>query len=274
MSDVITVVSGLPRSGTSMMMQLIEKAGVQIFTDENRVADKSNPNGYYEHDGVKGMMSDNKFLSGAKGKGVKIISQLIPYLDLDLEYRVVIINRSLNEIVRSQQVMLGKDPEAEMGSVKRIFRNQRDEAKKFLTKNNIPFIEINHQDLFKDPNNTLTEFVEFLGYTGEIEDLSSVIDTKLYRQQVEGDDNVKVEEADLIKLEDIIKPEDQSYLKDIKPGKIKKSEEVKPGDKYEIPLAGSLGLLAYGDIGLKMWRRKIRVTKAAKRAAKKGTKAK
>ena len=46
--DYIIVVSGLPRSGTSMMMKMLEVGRQPILTDNLREADANNPNGYYE----------------------------------------------------------------------------------------------------------------------------------------------------------------------------------------------------------------------------------
>ena len=265
MSDII-VISGLPRSGTSLMMQLLERSGVEIFTDENREADKSNPKGYYEHDGVKAMAKDNAFLKDAQGKGVKIISQLIPHLDLSLSYKVIVINRSLDEIVRSQQVMLGKDPNEDLTAIKSVFRKQREDSKVFLTKNKIPFIEINHKDLFHDPIKALQEFAKFIGFKGDIEELVSVVDAKLYRQKINSTEEEQENEGLRIKLDDILVGEEE-ILPEFSKSQSEKTGDVdyRPGDAYEIPVNGSLALLAYGDIGLKLWRNKREALGAKKK---------
>ncbi|MBK6374535.1 MAG: hypothetical protein IPF67_15705 [Saprospiraceae bacterium] len=105
----ITVVSGLPRSGTSMMMQMLEAAGLDIFTDKERTADDSNPKGYYEHEAVKNLQHNNKWLPEAKGKVVKIIAQLLSHLPANYHYQVIFMERDVLEVIASQQKMLVRD---------------------------------------------------------------------------------------------------------------------------------------------------------------------
>ena len=112
---MITIVSGLPRSGTSMMMQMLKQGGIEILTDKIRQNDVNNPRGYYELEKVKELPKDNTWLPEAEGKGVKIIVQLLQYLLPGFEYRIIFMQRDIKEILRSQKKMLenlGKNPEA------------------------------------------------------------------------------------------------------------------------------------------------------------------
>jgi hypothetical protein len=103
----IVVVSGLPRSGTSMMMQMLEAGGLPILTDGERVADADNPRGYYEYAPAKRLMTDRTWLPAADGKAVKIVAQLLPYLPpAPHRFRVIFMKRDLGEVLASQQVML------------------------------------------------------------------------------------------------------------------------------------------------------------------------
>ena len=104
----IVVVSGLPRSGTSMAMKMIEAGGLPVVTDGLRHADASNPNGYYEFEHVKNLdkAGDLSWLAEARGKAVKIISFLITYLPEAYDYRVVFMQRDLSEVIASQNRML------------------------------------------------------------------------------------------------------------------------------------------------------------------------
>ncbi|TFF90005.1 MAG: hypothetical protein EU548_05200, partial [Promethearchaeota archaeon] len=86
MKDLVVVVSGIPRSGTSMMMQMLDAGGLELLTDKKRKADGSNPKGYYEHDAVKKLEKSNEIIHEAKGKAVKVISFLLNYLPSDLHY--------------------------------------------------------------------------------------------------------------------------------------------------------------------------------------------
>jgi hypothetical protein len=104
----IIVVSGLPRSGTSMMMQMLEAGGLPVVTDGLRAADVSNPKGYYELEAVKSLAKDldPAWLADARGKAVKIVSAHIGWLPETYEYRTLFMQRSLDEVMASQNRML------------------------------------------------------------------------------------------------------------------------------------------------------------------------
>ncbi len=103
---MITVVTGLPRSGTSLAMQLLEAAGIPPFTDGQRLADASNPQGYYEAEIVKTLPQDSAWLAQAEGQAVKVIHLLLPHLPDNREYRVLVMGRELGAVLRSQRLML------------------------------------------------------------------------------------------------------------------------------------------------------------------------
>jgi hypothetical protein len=103
---MITVVTGLPRSGTSLAMQLLEAAGIPPFTDGRRGADDSNPRGYYEAEIVKTLPEDQSWLGQAEGQAVKVIHLLLPHLPAGHRYRVLVMERDLGAVLRSQQRML------------------------------------------------------------------------------------------------------------------------------------------------------------------------
>ena len=103
---MITIVTGLPRSGTSLAMQLLEAAGILPFTDGCRSADASNPQGYYEAEIVKTLPQDSSWLEEAEGRAVKVIHLLLPNLPLGRNYRVLVMERDLGAVLRSQQLML------------------------------------------------------------------------------------------------------------------------------------------------------------------------
>ena len=109
--DQVVVVSGLPRSGTSVMMQMLHKGGVDVLTDDNRKPDKSNPKGYFEYDPVMAIHKDNSWLSKAQNKSVKVVAPLLKYLDPKYRYKVIFMTRDLTEVVKSQQKMIGKNPD-------------------------------------------------------------------------------------------------------------------------------------------------------------------
>src|SRR5574342_806932 len=106
-AEFVTVVSGLPRSGTSMMMRMLETGGLPVMTDHIRIPDESNPKCYYEFEQVKQLKEGNTgWISEGKGKVVKIISALLEYLPPGHKYRIVFMQRNMDEILASQREML------------------------------------------------------------------------------------------------------------------------------------------------------------------------
>src|SRR5262245_30589474 len=105
-SDVVTIVSGLPRSGTSMMMKMLEAGGLDPVTDNIRTADEDNPKGYYELEKVMELKNDKSWVPDAKGKVIKVISALLQDLPGDHAYRVVFMQRNMHEVLASQRQML------------------------------------------------------------------------------------------------------------------------------------------------------------------------
>ncbi len=110
---MIIIVSGLPRSGTSLMMQMLEAAGLSILSDNERRADDDNPRGYYELEKVKALNRDNSWIDEAEGKVVKAISLLLYDLPADRQYKIVFMTRRMEEILASQSAMLQRRGEAE-----------------------------------------------------------------------------------------------------------------------------------------------------------------
>ena len=104
--DDVIIVSGLPRSGTSMMMKMLEAGGMAPMTDNLRAADEDNPRGYYEFERVKRLESDQDWLEQARGKAVKVVSALLRHLPQDYPYKVVFMRRDIREVLASQQQML------------------------------------------------------------------------------------------------------------------------------------------------------------------------
>lgn len=105
---MIVVVSGLPRSGTSLLMQMLHAGGMPLLYDDRRPPDSLNPHGYFEYEPVRRIDRDSSWLPQAEGKAVKIVSPLLPYLPPKFAYRILLMQRDLNEILRSQTTMLSR----------------------------------------------------------------------------------------------------------------------------------------------------------------------
>ena len=186
-TDVITIVSGLPRSGTSMMMQLMVAAGLEPYVDDRREADESNPKGYFESQDVKKIAHENNWLENCQGKVVKIVAPLIPYLPQGYDYRVILMNRDIGEIVESQEKMLERldrsGGELSKERFESIFQQQLRYCRLLFRLHGIPYIEPNFKDMVATPKHAIENLVEFLGAKADITELIAVVDPKLYRQR-------------------------------------------------------------------------------------------
>lgn len=185
MTEII-VVTGLPRSGTSLMMQILHRAEVPILHDGIRESDISNPQGYFELEAVKGIVLDNSFLDEAAGKAVKIVAPLPIYMKPSQNYRVVFMRRDIEEILQSQEKMLLKDQTSEREKFRTVYEFHLKKTYRFFAENKIPFLDVNYNDLMQNPEATLIEVIEFLGLKASKEALAEVVNPELYRNRNEG----------------------------------------------------------------------------------------
>ncbi|MGH8601698.1 MAG: sulfotransferase domain-containing protein [Gammaproteobacteria bacterium] len=185
----VTVVSGLPRSGTSMMMKMLEAGGILPMTDNIRTADLDNPNGYYEFERVKQLdKGDKAWVKEAHGKVVKVITQLLRHLPADCEYRIVFMRRSMSEIIASQNKMLinrGQEPNATTDEeTASLFEKHLAHVTKWIQRQaNVSVIYVDYGDMFKDPELQIRRINEFLGGDMNTEEMLRVADPQLYRNR-------------------------------------------------------------------------------------------
>ena len=186
-NELITVVSGLPRSGTSMLMQMLDAAGYPCLTDGVRKADADNPRGYFEYQKVKRLRRDRAWLPEAKGKAVKIIAQLIPFLPSQFSYQVIFMERDISEVLASQRKMLqrqgksgGNLSDAQLGQ---IFEHQVREVKRILTQRKIPTLGVAYPDALQYPMEIAEKIQAFLGKNLDVYAMAAAIDPNLYRQR-------------------------------------------------------------------------------------------
>jgi len=158
MKGTIYVVSGLPRSGTSMMMQMLQKGGLEIFTDDKRVKDDNNPKGYYEHEAIKSLAKNNKWIYSAKGKAMKVIVHLLKHLPSNYHYKVIFMERDLDEIMASQESMLKRLSlqknltSNEIDDIRKSYEGTIYKNKKYLAlAQNIDVLNMNYNDILNNP---------------------------------------------------------------------------------------------------------------------------
>jgi hypothetical protein len=181
--EIITVVTGLPRSGTSLMMQVLNRASIEILSDGIRQKDSSNPEGYYELEAVKGIVKDNSFLKNAVGKAVKIVAPLPMFLDKSLNYRVIFMRRDIEEILKSQEIMLNKDQTAERDKFAVIYSNHIQKTYQFFELNKIPFQDVFYKELIQNPEEELSKIIKFMNLQIEWKELAEVVNPELYRNK-------------------------------------------------------------------------------------------
>ena len=186
--DTITIVSGLPRSGTSLMMSMLDAGGMEVLTDDLRTEDEDNPRGYYEFERVKEIEHDQAWLEEAKGKAVKMIAELLKHLPATYTYKVVFTRRKMEEILASQRKMLIRRGEPtdlvtdeELGT---MFAGYLDRVQDWITRQpNMDVLYVSFNDLLDDPAEHVERIAQFLGRSLNVEKMASVIDSSLYRQR-------------------------------------------------------------------------------------------
>ena len=184
----VTVVSGLPRSGTSVMMQMLHAGGLPAVTDQLRAPDEDNPRGYFEFERVKQVKSDKAWVPEARGKAVKVVHMLLYELPPECEYRVLFMRRNLEEVVASQRVMLqrqGKQGAALADAqLIRIFEDQVTRVLKWLGEQpNFQAQEVIYPELIADPRATAERVNQFLGGGLDTGAMAAAVDASLYRNR-------------------------------------------------------------------------------------------
>ena len=188
-SEPIVVVSGLPRSGTSMMMKMLEAGGIPPVTDELRTADDDNPKGYYEFERVKQMdKGDTAWVADAQGKVVKVISALLKHLPSSHNYQVIFLRRHMSEILASQRKMLirrGEDPDKmDDAQMAMLFERHVAGVEQWLAKQaNIEVLYIHYSDVMSDPMTAANTLSRFLGRDMDVRAMAEVADPNLYRNR-------------------------------------------------------------------------------------------
>lgn len=187
MSDaVVTLVSGVPRSGTSLMMQMLEAAGIEPLVDDSREPDESNPRGYYELDAVKRTRTDSSWVEGATGRAVKVIHALLADLPRDRRYRVIFMSRHLDEVLASQKKMLERLGRP-ASSVPRdrlavVFQGQVDQTLRLIEDETcFEWLRVEHSDLLRDPQTEASRVEAFLGLRGVATRMAAEVDPALHR---------------------------------------------------------------------------------------------
>lgn len=185
---MITVVSGLPRSGTSLVMQMLAAGGFPVLSDGVRTADDDNPRGYLEFERVKSLERDQSWLAEADGKAVKIISFLLPKLPAQFEYRVIFLRRNLHEVIKSQETMLarrGQPPGPPADVMKTHFERHLKTVDEWLDKQpNFRVLNCEYGDLIKESRAEAEKIAAFLEQPLDMNAMLAAVEPGLHRQRI------------------------------------------------------------------------------------------
>ena len=187
--DDVIVVSGLPRSGTSMMMKMLDASALSIMSDNERAADEDNPKGYFEYVRVKDLKdeADKSWVREARGQVLKVISHLLESLPDENFYRVILVRRDFDEIIASQNKMLerrGEENQVADSTVKEAYiRHLVDIRYMVRRRPNFEMVEVQFMQAMEAPRIFATDVNKFLGGNLDVESMMAVVDLELYRNR-------------------------------------------------------------------------------------------
>jgi RNase adaptor protein for sRNA GlmZ degradation len=182
----IIIVSGLPRSGTSLMMQMLENGGITVVTDNIRTPDTDNPRGYYEFEKVKKIKEDVTWLPGTRGKAFKMVSQLLYELPPTEKYRVIFMERDLDEMIRSQEKMLSRlgKPAAPAEAIKQHFTRHLEKLRAWLgEQRNFEVLYVHYKEVVEHPAEQAARISAFLPGKADAAAMARTVDPALYRNR-------------------------------------------------------------------------------------------
>jgi hypothetical protein len=202
------IVSGLPRSGTSLMMQMLIAGGIPALHDGHRPADADNPRGYFEFAPAKNLRADCAWLPHARGRALKLVAQLLPFLppsgadprpasakktktknpeNLIPPYRIIFMERSLDEVLASQDVMLArhgrKGAAVDPGKLRAIYEQQLAHVNENVEHRKLPVLRVKHADCLRNPAGVAARVKKFLELPLDEAAMSATVETALYRQR-------------------------------------------------------------------------------------------
>ena len=184
---MITIVSGLPRSGTSMLMQMLEAGGMPVMTDGIRVPDPDNPKGYYEFEKVKALREGASWLADAEGKALKVVSMLLYELPDDRQYKVIFMTRSMDAVLASQSRMLanrGEDKGPDDAGMRKHFETHLAKVRGWLEgQANIETLYCSYESVLGDPHSAAAKLAAFLGTGLDVTAMAAVVDPALRRSE-------------------------------------------------------------------------------------------
>jgi hypothetical protein len=180
------IVSGLERSGTSMLMQILKAGGIPISFDKSRKPDVNNPKGYFELEGGKII---NKLMGGVfplklyLGEFIKITAYGLKYLPKG-NYKIIYSERNIEEILDSMEKMTG-EIDSDRSQIKDSFQKLNNMIKKkIISRDDAEILFLNYNEIMKNPKKNINKIGGFLKIKDlDVEEMMRVIDIGLYRNR-------------------------------------------------------------------------------------------
>ncbi|RIK96576.1 MAG: sulfotransferase family protein [Proteobacteria bacterium] len=189
MRRFVTVVTGLPRSGTSLAMQMLRAGGIPLLADERRAPDADNPRGYFEYEPVRRLARDAGWMAEAVGRAVKVVAPLARHLPPGFEYRVLLVRRDLAEVIASQERMLARRGEPNAGGLAperlaAVLAAQLAETAAFFARSaGVRTLPLEHAALLRDPAAAAAAIDAFLGGGLDRAAMCAVVEPALHRER-------------------------------------------------------------------------------------------
>lgn len=194
LENPIVVVSGLPRSGTSLCMQMLEAGGFPVFSDGQRTKDVHNPQGYLEHEAVKSLAVDARFLENARGKAIKIVAPLVEKIPAQYPYKIIFVQRPVAEVVLSQEKMRGVAPEKLAQAfpfelAMKLELAKEDTLAALHSRKHIQILELHYHDLLRQPETAAAAITKFLQKDLDTTAMAAAVNQNSYRTRLNRNDN-------------------------------------------------------------------------------------
>ena len=190
MNNDITIVSGFPRSGTSMMMQILERGGIPPLCDSPMKVNENNPRGFYEYEKTQSLSKDSSWMSDARGKALKVIVFNIKNLPKDHSYRVIFMTRKVGEIIASTIRMNVRNGHCDILKRSSPLKNPRwyeSHLDSFMVWSsaqvNMKVMYCDYNQVISNPVRAISKVKDFLGLTAKVNDMSLALDLGLYREK-------------------------------------------------------------------------------------------
>jgi len=185
---VITLVTGTPRSGTSLVMQMLRAGGMPLLCDDARPADADNPRGYFEYDAVRRTGRDAAWLDAAAGRAVKVVHALVPCLPAGRAYRVIDVRRPAGEVLASQRAMLRRTnaptQDEDAALLERAFRSQCEAMARWVLRvAGAPLLRLEYPEVVRDPAAAADRLRRFLAADLDARAMAGAVEPELYRQR-------------------------------------------------------------------------------------------